>query len=117
MKKATSWLATDGLRELILRCRIGTLRTQLIAPSRSCGLPGALILQVIAQPVLFFGLHFGLGLGSLLTFTFAMLASGLIWHMTWKRGMAQASTAWRIATALMLVFFLSVTALGLGLLG
>lgn len=78
---------------------------------------GALILQVIAQPVLFFGLHFGLGLGSLLTFAFAMLASGLIWHMTWERGMAQASTAWRIATGLMLVFLLSVTALGLGLLG
>lgn len=78
---------------------------------------GALILQVIVQPTLFMLLHVGFGLGNMLTFAFCMLATGLIWHLTWERGMAQAGKGWQIATAVMLAFFLLITALGLGLLG
>ena len=74
---------------------------------------GALLMQVIAQPVvawLFWGL---LDLPSAIVVGAAMLVSGFIWHHTWERGMHSASRAWQVATALMLLFFFGITAVAL----
>lgn len=73
---------------------------------------GALIMQVILQPVLAIG-ALQLGFSRWFAVGLCLLASGFIWHWTWERGMAGASLVWRIATALMLVFFLGVSVLGL----
>ena len=74
---------------------------------------GALLMQVIAQPVLV-GLTFGvLGLPQLVVVAICLAASGLIWHFTYERGMAEASAGWRWGTGLMLAFFFGITALSL----
>ena len=74
---------------------------------------GALLLQVITQPVVvFLGLGL-LGLSPLGVLALALLATGLIWHNTWERGMSVASGVWKAATFAMLAFFLGITALGL----
>ncbi|MBY6013640.1 hypothetical protein KUV75_01815 [Qipengyuania gaetbuli] len=74
---------------------------------------GALLLQVITQPVVvFLGLGL-LGLSPLVVLALALLATGLIWHHTWERGMSIASGVWKAATFAMLAFFLGITALGL----
>lgn len=80
-------------------------------------LASALFMQVLAQPAIFFILHTAFGFGPLMTFSFALLATGIIWHFTWERGMRDAGSAWQIATALTLAFFLAITALGLAALG
>jgi len=73
---------------------------------------GALILQVILQPVLAIGAT-GIGFSRWFAVGLCLLASGFIWHVTMERGMSGASFGWRIATALMLAFFSGITALGL----
>ena len=73
---------------------------------------GALIMQVILQPALAIGAT-SLGFSRWFALGLCLLASGFIWHFTWERGMAGASLGWRIATALMLIFFLAITTLGL----
>ena len=71
----------------------------------------ALLLQIFAQPIVF-GITRGLlGLSPLVIIAFALIASGLIWHFAMEQGIATASLAWRVATALMLAFFLGITAL------
>ena len=72
---------------------------------------GALILQVILQPALFFVFKVFLGASPFVTIAAALLGSGLIWHLAMQRGMATASFAWRCATILMLAFFFLLTAL------
>lgn len=72
---------------------------------------GALLLQAIAQPVVFGIVRNMMGLPPLVVVACALLASGLIWHFAMERGMAGASFAWRAATAAMLAFFFSLTAL------
>ena len=72
---------------------------------------GALLLQIIAQPVVF-GIARGvLGLSPYVVIAAALLASGIIWHFAMERGMATASFGWRFATGLMLAFFFAITAL------
>ena len=74
---------------------------------------GALLLQVITQPVVvFLGLGL-LGLSPLVVLALALLATGLIWYHTWERGMSVASGVWKAATFAMLAFCLGITALGL----
>ena len=74
---------------------------------------GALLLQVITQPVVvFLGLGL-LGLSPLVVLALALLTTGLIWHHTCERGMSVASGVWKAATFAMLAFFLGITALGL----
>ena len=72
---------------------------------------GALLLQIIAQPVLFAIFRGVLGFSPLVVVAVALLASGIIWHFAMGRGMATASFGWRVATALMLAFFFAITAL------
>ena len=72
---------------------------------------GALLLQIIAQPVLFAIVRGALGFSPLVVVAVALLASGIIWHFAMERGMATASFGWRFATALMLAFFFAITAL------
>lgn len=67
---------------------------------------GALILQVIVQPAIFILL---LGFSGLYTIAAGLLATAMIAHFTWRRGMAEASRTWQVATGLMLLFFLSLT--------
>lgn len=74
---------------------------------------GALLMQVIAQPVLF-GIGYGfLGLPPLVVVAICLAASGLIWHFTYERGMSEASAPWRWATGLMLAFFFAIIAMSL----
>ena len=72
---------------------------------------GALLLQAFGQGILLAISHAWLGLPPALTVAIALLASGLIWQHTMLRGMESASFAWRLALALMLAFFFSLTAL------
>ncbi|MDG6079532.1 hypothetical protein E3U23_10030 [Erythrobacter litoralis] len=73
---------------------------------------GALVLQVILQPVLAI-VTTGIGFSRWFAIGLCLLASGFIWHITMERGMARAALGWRIALALMLVFFTGVSVLGL----
>ncbi|MDN3645438.1 hypothetical protein QWY75_04345 [Pontixanthobacter aestiaquae] len=61
---------------------------------------GALILQVIAMPAIYFIL---LGFNGLFTIAVAGLISVVIGFLTWERGMSEAGLGWRIATVTMLV--------------
>lgn len=69
---------------------------------------GAMLLQVVTQTaVLLLPMFFP----PLVAIAVAILATGLIARLTWKRGMATASAAWRLATAAMLAIFLGITIL------
>ncbi|WP_379546828.1 hypothetical protein ACFCW2_12525 [Qipengyuania sp. DSG2-2] len=74
---------------------------------------GALVMQVIALPVIAWIALMLAGLGPLATATLLMLATGFIWHFTWKRGMHGAATGWQIVTGAMLLFFLAIGMIGL----
>ncbi|MCH2488070.1 MAG: hypothetical protein MK010_10060 [Erythrobacter sp.] len=73
---------------------------------------GALVFQVLLQPAI---VYLGWAGGSDETFIVlcAIGATGAIWLFTQRRGMAEASLAWRVATIVMLLFFLSITAISL----
>ncbi len=72
---------------------------------------GALILQVIIQPALFWFFAVTIGAPPLLITAIALSASVMIWYFAMRRGMDTASLAWRAATVAMLAFFFSFTAL------
>ncbi|MBX7540711.1 hypothetical protein [Qipengyuania sphaerica] len=72
---------------------------------------GALIMQVIAQPVLFMVFAVWIGTSPWVTIGVLMLASGIIWHLAMERGLAGSSLGWRMATGIMLAFFFAITAL------
>ena len=72
---------------------------------------GALILQVIAMPVVFLLGAMWLALPPLLTVAVALLVSGFVWHIAMARGLRSASISWRFATGTMLAFFFGITAL------
>ena len=74
---------------------------------------GALLMQVIAQPVVAAIGWWLLDLPRLIVVGLAMLVSGLIWHHTWERGMHGASRMWQVATALMLLFFFAIITVAL----
>lgn len=71
---------------------------------------GAMILQVLAQPAIFVMLEIWFNFPPVITIGAALLASGLIWYLADLKGMGGASLAWRLATAAMLTFFFSLTA-------
>ena len=72
---------------------------------------GALILQVIIQPGVFWLFALIMEASPIITAAVALLASGIIWHLAMRRGMSRAFFAWRFATGAMLAFFFSLTAL------
>lgn len=73
---------------------------------------GALVLQVLLQPaIVYLGWAGGSSTGFMLAC--AIGGTGLIWYMTQQRGMASASLAWRVATILMLLFFLAISVISL----
>ena len=69
---------------------------------------GALILQVIAQPLVFALFH---SFSGWVVMAAGVVVTGLIARVTWRRGMADAGMGWKIATVAMLLFFLSLTIL------
>ncbi|MEE4537720.1 MAG: hypothetical protein V2J51_04415 [Erythrobacter sp.] len=69
----------------------------------------ALVLQVIAQPTIFFALLEQTALATILAGFLASLAIG---HLAWERGMARAGAAWKGATIAMLAVVWAVTVLG-----
>lgn len=72
---------------------------------------GAMLLQVITQPLLI-GLLWGtLALPGPVVTMVSLGASGLIAVMTWRRGMDRAAPAWRVLTIAMLAFFFLLSAL------
>ncbi len=74
---------------------------------------GALVMQVVALPVVAWIALMLAGLGPLATTAFLMLTTGFIWHFTWERGMQGAAKGWQIATGTMLLFFFAVGVIGL----
>ena len=73
---------------------------------------GALVLQVILQPaIVYLGWAGGSSTGFMLAC--AIGTTGLIWNLTQRRGMAEASLAWRAATIVMLLFFLAISVIAL----
>lgn len=74
---------------------------------------GALVMQVIALPLVAWVALSLLGLGSLATAVFLSISTGLVWRFTWQRGMRSAGKGWQFATGGMLVFFLAVSLIGL----
>ena len=71
---------------------------------------GALILQVLAQPLVAWLAWGLLGWPRAYVVALALVASGVIWQFTWTRGMQQAPRVWQVATAAMLLFFFTITA-------
>ena len=73
---------------------------------------GALVLQVLLQPAI---VYLGWAGGSSTAFVLACAigTTGLIWYATQRRGMAEASLAWRAATIVMLLFFLAISVISL----
>lgn len=66
---------------------------------------GALVLQVIAMPIVF---AVTMNWHGLATIAASLLVSALIGHLAWERGMAEAPPAWRIGTLAMLGFFFAI---------
>ncbi len=74
---------------------------------------GALVMQVIALPLLAWVALSLIGLGPLATAVFLCISTGLVWRFTWERGMRSAGAGWQFATGAMLVFFLAISVIGL----
>jgi len=73
---------------------------------------GALVLQVLLQPaIVYLGWAGGSSTGFMLAC--ATATTWLIWYTTQRRGMADASLAWRASTIVMLLFFLAISVIAL----
>ena len=74
---------------------------------------GALVMQVVAIPVIAWLSLALIGFGPIVTTAFLLLASGFLWQFTWERGMQDAAVGWQIATGASLMFFLAIGVIGL----
>ena len=108
-ERTTSWRENGAYRAPIPPCPTGTFPMPPIVRYRS---PGALVLQVLLQPAI---VYLGWAGGSSTAFVLACAigTTGLIWYATQRRGMAEASLAWRAATVVMLLFFLAISVIAL----
>lgn len=70
---------------------------------------GAFLIQMVVLFVIFLTL---IGQHPLFTIAGALLATAMIGKWTWDRGMAEASTAWKSATAVVLAIQLALVCLG-----
>lgn len=73
---------------------------------------GALVLQVLLQPVVAIG-ALSFGFSRWFAIGLCILATVFVAQVTWTRGMSDARPGWRWATGLMLAFFLAIAVLGL----
>ena len=71
-------------------------------------LTGSLVVQMIVMVVLYMLFH---SAGPLIMAAFAMLAAIIIWRWNEQRGMARASTGWRIFSAAFIFFIAAIWAL------
>ena len=69
----------------------------------------AFLLQMVVLVVIFWVL---IGESGWITMVLSSLATGALGKWTWDRGMKDAGTGWKIATALMLLFQLAFVYLG-----